>query len=167
MGLPADFQDGSLGGYILRNPAELLFVPRDAKRPEHTDMTIEEVQLCFSVLDQRTADYEARDSCRSQTRRDFWAYLGPGVETHVYVKQQSYRGRIESPKTANSVRKAALAAGVLQEIQAWREISFDTSADAWVFPSEKGTTPLNRANLWRRHVGPRLKSVGLDWVDFT
>ena len=154
-------------GYILRNPAELLFIPREAKRPEHTAMTIEEVQLCFSVLDQRE---------RLIIKLAILAGLRPGeifgltwgqvFETHAFIKQQSYRGRIESPKTANSVRKAALAAGVLQEIQAWREMSFDTSADAWVFPSEKGTTPLNRANLWRRHVGPRLKTVGLDWVDF-
>jgi integrase len=55
---------------------------------------------------------------------------------------------------------------ILEDIRAWREVSFNTSSDAWVFPSEKGTTPLNRANLWRRHVGPRLETVGLGWIDF-
>src|SRR4051812_44431804 len=40
-------------GYIAKNPAELLFVPRQAKRPEHTAMTLEEVQKCFAALEQR------------------------------------------------------------------------------------------------------------------
>lgn len=154
-------------GYIPRNPAELLFVPREAKRPEHTAMTIEEVQLCFSVLEQRE---------RLIVKLAILAGLRPGeifgltwgqvFETHVYITQQIYRGKIDSPKTNKSIRKAALATGLGCEIQAWREMCFDLSPEAWVFPSEKGTTPLNRANLWRRHVGPRLKAVGLDWVDF-
>ena len=40
-------------GHLLRNPAELLFIPRDAKRPEHTVMTLKEVQICFAVLEPR------------------------------------------------------------------------------------------------------------------
>ena len=40
-------------GHLLRNPAELLFIPREAKRPEHTVMTLEEVQLCFAALEPR------------------------------------------------------------------------------------------------------------------
>jgi len=34
-------------GYIQKNPAELLFIPREAKRPEHTAMNLEEVQKCL------------------------------------------------------------------------------------------------------------------------
>jgi integrase len=60
----------------------------------------------------------------------------------------------------------ALAEGVLEEIKAWREISLDPSADAWVFPSETGKTPLSRDNVWRRRIGPQLKEAGLGWVDF-
>ena len=41
-----------------------------------------------------------------------------------------------------------------------------TSPEAWVFPSEKGTTPLLKDNCWRRHFGPQLKAAGLGWVNF-
>ncbi len=54
----------------------------------------------------------------------------------------------------------------MEEIRAWREISLDPGADAWVFPSETGKTPLIRENIWRRSIRPHLKDVGLDWVDF-
>ena len=42
----------------------------------------------------------------------------------------------------------------------------DTSADAWVFPSEKLTTPIAKDNCWRRHFAPKLKAVGLGSVNF-
>lgn len=154
-------------GYLVRNPAELLFIPREAKRPEHTVMTREEVQKCFSVLEQRE---------RLIMKFAVLAGLRPGEifglkwghinETHVEIRQRIYRGVIDSPKSSNSARKAALAAGLLDEIHAWKLISFDTCADAWVFPSEALKTPLGRDNVWRRRIGPKLEAVGLGWVDF-
>jgi len=40
------------------------------------------------------------------------------------------------------------------------------SPTAWVFPSEKLTTPVRKDNCWRRHFAPQLKNVGLEWVNF-
>jgi integrase len=154
-------------GYLLRNPAELLFVPREAKRPEYTVMDREEVQKCFAALEQRE---------RLIVKLAILAGLRPGEifglkwahiqETHADIRQRVYRGEIDSPKTSNSIRKAALSAGLTDEIRLWREVSRDASGDAWVFPSETGRTPLSRDNVWRRRIGPPLKDVGLGWVDF-
>src|SRR5205823_3822398 len=36
----------------------------------------------------------------------------------------------------------------------------------WPFPSEKLTTPLSKDNTLCRYMRPRLKTVGLEWVDF-
>lgn len=154
-------------GFIARNPAELLFVPREAKRPEHTAMTRQEVQLCFMVLEPRE---------RLIAKLAILAGLRPGEifglqwghinDTHADIRQRIYRGYLDSPKSAHSIRKAALSEGVLSDLRFWRDIARDTSPTAWVFPSETGRTPLSRDNVWRRHIGPHLKSVGLDWVDF-
>jgi hypothetical protein len=35
-----------------------------------------------------------------------------------------------------------------------------------LFPSEKLTTSLSKNNVMYRHIRPRLKTVGLEWVDF-
>jgi len=149
-------------GYLVRNPAELLFVPREAPRPEHTAMTLEEVQLCFSVLDQRERlIVKLAILAGMRPGEIFGLTWGQVKENHVHITQQIYRGEVDTPKTSNSVRKAALAQGLVEDIREWRETSFNTSSDAWVFPSEKVKTPLDRANLWRRHVGPRLETVGL------
>jgi integrase len=37
-------------GHIERNPALLLYTPREAKRPVHGAMTIRDVQICLSAL---------------------------------------------------------------------------------------------------------------------
>jgi integrase len=154
-------------GYISRNPAELLFIPREAKRPEHTVMNRKEILTCFGVLEQRE---------RLILKFAVLAGLRPGEifglkwghlsETHADIKQRVYRGEVDSPKTSNSLRKAALSAGLVEEIKLWRSVSIDTRDDAWVFPSETGATPLSRDNVWRRRIGPKLGAVGLGWVDF-
>jgi integrase len=154
-------------GYLSKNTAELLFIPRDAKRPEHTAMSLEEVQKCFDALEQRErliAKFAVLAGLRPG--EIFGLKWGHIAATHVYIRQRVYRGEIDSPKTTKSVRKAALAAGLLSDIELWRSISLDPSEDAWVFPSETGKTPLGRDNVWRRRIAPKLKAVGLGWVDF-
>jgi hypothetical protein len=48
------------------------------------------------------------------------------------------------------VRFAALSDGLRISINEWRAMSLWTGADAWVFPSQKLTTPLAKDNCWRR-----------------
>ena len=154
-------------GHIVRNPAELLFIPRDAPRPVHTVMTLEEVNLCFEALELRE---------RLIMKLAILAGLRPGEifglkwvhlsETHADIVQRIYRGQIDSPKSNNSNRKAALAEGLLEDIKAWKEIAIDDSPDAWVFASEKQDKPVWKDNLWRRHIAPKLESIGLGWIDF-
>ena len=40
------------------------------------------------------------------------------------------------------------------------------NAEAWIFASENPSTPLWRDNVWRRHMEPRLKTIGLEWATF-
>ena len=48
----------------------------------------------------------------------------------------------------------------------WLKVSLDMGPDGWLFPSEKVTTPLAKDNLWQRHIGPKLKGIGLGWINF-
>jgi integrase len=130
-------------------------------------MSREEVQKCFAVLEQRErliAKFAILAGLRPG--QIFGLKWGHFLGTHVHIQQRVYRGEIDSPKTSNSVSKAALSAGLMAEIEMWGAVSLDASADAWVFPSETGKTPLSRDNVWRRRIGPQLKAAGLDWVDF-
>ena len=90
-----------------------------------------------------------------------------GEMTPVYanIRQRVYRGVIDSPKTEQSYRKAALSEGLLREIEEWRKRAPSVVAGAWVFPSER-MTPLAKENVWRRSIGPKLEKASLGWVNF-
>ena len=60
----------------------------------------------------------------------------------------------------------AHGAGDHAAVEKWQSRSVDWRPEAWVFPSEKMTTPIIKDNCWRRHFAPHLKAAGLSWVNF-
>jgi integrase len=153
-------------GLIARNPAKSLYTPNTVAQASKQVMTEGEVTKCLLVLDLRE---------RLIARLAIFAGMRPGEIfglTWAHVKgdsaeivQRVYKGKIDSPKTRRSVRTAAFTPKVIAEVEEWRQESVD-SAKGWVFPSERLITPLSKDNCWRRHFEPRLRSVGLDWVNF-
>jgi integrase len=88
------------------------------------------------------------------------------LESCASIQQRVYRGEIDTPKTFKSRRSAALGAQLSIWIRQWIEMLPDGGPDGWLFPSERGTTAVTKDNVWRRHFLPRLKEVGLGWVNF-
>ena len=153
-------------GHVERNPALLLFTPREAKRPVHRAMTIKEVQICFGALDQRERLIAKLAILAGMRPGQIFALTwGRLTATHADIRQRVYRRKIDTPKTDNSTRQAALSEGLLADIENWRMMAVDTRDDAWVFPSER-MTPLSKDNWWNRVMCPALKKVGLEWATF-
>lgn len=109
---------------LSRNPAELLFVPREAPRPEYATMSLEQIATCLKALKNRE---------RLVLKLAVLAGLRPGeifglkwrhlLATHANICQRVYRGGIDTPKTQRSFRNAALPSGLLAEIEDWRAAS--------------------------------------------
>ena len=154
-------------GFLLRNPAQLLFTPRECPRAATRIMTMEEVRRVFSVLDVREQLIARLAVLAGMRPGEIFALKWKRLEAeYADVQQRVYRGDIDSPKSTYSVRWAALSDGLLSAVREWRTLSLDPGGDAWVFPSENLATPLRKDNCWRRHFGPQLKAVGLSWVNF-
>jgi len=153
-------------GEILRNPAQLLFTPKEAKMARREVMTAAEVQTCFRVLGPRERLIAKLAILAGMRPGEIFALTwGEMTSTYANIRQRVYRGVIDSPKTEQSFRKAALSEGLLREIEDWRKLAPSTAAHAWVFPSER-MTPMAKENVWRRSIGPKLDKVGLGWVNF-
>jgi integrase len=153
-------------GHIARNPALLLFTPKEASKPERETMTIAEVQTCFRVLGSRERLIARLAILAGMRPGEIFALTwGEMKSTYANIRQRVYRGVIDSPKTEQSFRKAALSEGLLREIEEWRKLAASTVDNAWVFPSER-MTPLAKENVWRRAIGPKLQKAGLGWVNF-
>ena len=153
-------------GIVSRNPAVLLFTPRECSKPGHRTMTVEDIKRALGVLELRE---------RLIFKLGVFAGLRPGeifglrrsrlsVDT-ADIQERIYRGKLDTPKTQKSVRMVALSAIVREDLENWLAVS-PNGVEGWLFPSEKLTTPLSKDNALYRYMRPRLKTVGLEWVDF-
>jgi integrase len=153
-------------GLVQRNPAQLLFTPKEAKKPVRRVMKLEEVQLCFDALPKRER-LIAKLAILGGMRPGeiFGLTWGQMAGTYAEVSQRVYRCLVDTPKTNQSYRKVALSAKLLKDIDRWKAMSIDSTDRGWVFPSEN-LTPLSKDNVWRRNMLPFLQAVGLDWCNF-
>jgi integrase len=153
-------------GHLQRNPALLLFTPREAPRPVRRVMTMKEVQTCFGALDRRERLIAKLAVIAGMRPGEIFALTwGRMTAAYADIRQRVYRGTIDTPKTENSMRQAALSEGLLAEIEDWRLMAVETRDQAWVFPSER-MSPLSKDNCWRRSMQPALAKVELGWATF-
>jgi len=153
-------------GFIQLNPAALLFTPKDAKRPKHPTMSVEQTTAALRALDTRES-LIAKLAILSGMRPGeiFGLTWGRLAEASAEVTQRVYRNKIDTPKTHQSLRKAAITDGMWLELDQWRSSSRYKSDQSFVFSSERGTA-LSKDNVWRRNMQPALAKVGLGWVNF-
>jgi integrase len=162
--LKAIFDMAVSEGLVVRNPALMLFTPKEARKPVRRAMNIEEVQRCFSVLGERERLIAKLAILAGMRPGEIFGIKWPQLTaTYADIRQRVYRGLVDTPKTDQSFRKAALSTGLLADVESWRSKAVDP--DGWVFPSE-ALTPMSKDNCWRRNIQPHLADAGLGWVNF-
>jgi integrase len=153
-------------GHIRLNPALLLFTPREAKRPKHPVMTVAEIGKALRALAIRERLISELAIIGGMRPGEIFGLTWSRVaETYAEVRQRVYRGLVDTPKTHLSERDAALADGLVKNLEQWREFCCSPNSSAFVFPSERGTA-LSKDNVWRRNMQPKLAAVGLGWCNF-
>src|SRR5262252_2024808 len=105
-------------GIVNRNPADLLFTPRECSKPEHRTMTVEEVKRAFDVLELRE---------RLIFKLAVLVGLRPGEifglrrtrlsENTADIQERIYRGKVDTPKTQKSIRVGALSPSVREDLK--------------------------------------------------
>src|SRR3989454_590141 len=154
-------------GYSRRNPAELLFTPREAKRPDRRALNIKEGNKLFEVLELRERLIVKFAVLGGMRPGEIFALRRGGVRsTCAEVTERLYRGDIDTPKTEKSVRFVALSEGLSRDLELWVDLLPGNDSDSWLFPSEKTVKPIRKDNVWRRNIKPKLAKAGLDWIDF-
>ncbi|MGC1298674.1 MAG: tyrosine-type recombinase/integrase [Alloacidobacterium sp.] len=153
-------------GFVERNPAALLFTPREAQRPVHRLMTTQDIRRCIEVIDLRERIIVKLAVRAGMRPGEIFGLTWNRISTdHVEIVQRVYRGTVDTPKTHQSIRRAAIPVGLAADIAMWREFAADTKPQAFVFASER-KTPLAKENVWRRNILPRLSKIGIEWVNF-
>lgn len=160
--LSAIFSMAQSDGLITINPASGLITPRcKAGAPKRT-LSVDDVRRAELVL-------EPRD--RLLFRLAVYEGLRPGEivalrlcdiqADGLHIERRVYRGAVDSPKSSRSRRVIPPTEGTRALLSLYVETLFDRSNDAWLFPSEALTTPISYSNVWRRKIGPALKTAGI------
>lgn len=165
----AVFKTALSDGLVSSNPAGALFTPACRESAEKRSMTAEEVRCALSALDLRERLIFRMAVFDGMRPGEILAIcLGKISERSVLIDKRIYKGNIDTPKGRKGKRTArtvALSPGTLQELAVWRDMLPKQEPGAYLFPTERNT-PLSRDNLWKRHIAPKLKEVGLDWATF-
>ncbi len=97
----------------------------------------------------------------------------------IHIRRGYVRGKLDTPKTAESMRSVPLVDRVRVPLELWRQKSKNPT-EGWMFPSEGtlpesrivapemkhlagGFSPLDLHNVISRVIGPALKAKGLTW----
>ncbi len=103
-----------------KNPAALLFTPREAKRRAKPVMSREQVRLVFSILDLRERLVCMLAVIGGMRPGEIFGLKWRHVNAdHLEIEQRLYRGQIDTPKTMQSVRSVALSEGLQLVIGEW------------------------------------------------
>ena len=153
--------------YVRKSPAALIFTPNQARRATRRVMTWQEVGVLFTTLEIRELAVCMLATIAGMRPGEIFGLKWQHVRAdHIEIEQRLYRGKIDSPKTNQSKRSVALSQGLQSVIEKWKSFLGNPGPEAWVFPSETLKTPLSKDNCWRRWIAPRLKTTGLEGVNF-
>ncbi len=151
--------------YLRKNPAALLFTPKQVSNSSKSVMTWDDVKLLFSALKSRELLVCMLATTAGMRPGEIFGLKWKNMEPDsISIEQRIYRGSIDSPKTGRRI--VALSERLQATVAQWREQSGYPGPEEWVFPSENRKTPLAKDNCWHRMIKPKLKKVNLDWVNF-
>jgi integrase len=149
------------------NPTTALYTPNRVVHAERQMMSREQVEQALSAVDEREKLILQLAIFAGMRPGELLALQRQDVSDDgsvVKVGRRVYRGILDTPKNGK-VRTVAIPPQTASLLGKWMENAVEDQAQAWVFASES-RTPLWRDNLLRRYIEPKLKPLGLAWVDF-
>lgn len=166
--LSAIFEMAVAEKVVTANPATRLYTPKNAPKGRTRAMTAEEVSIALGAFEPRE---------RLLLHMAIFAGFRPGEmlalqrrhvsedATVVKVEQRVYRGDIDRPKTDPSRREVAIPPRTAELLREWMNVAVGPQTEAYVFAGEKGK-PIWKDTLMYDYIRPKLKPLGLEWVDF-
>jgi len=165
--LKSIFDMARADGLIAVHPAAALVQPVTKAAPVKRVMTLDEVKVAefsLGLRERLLLRLAAVEGLRPG--EVVGLQVGDVQDGVVTIQRRIYRGVVDTPKSRRGVRAIPLTDGTRRALVEYLTWLTDKAADAWLFPSETGKTPLDYANVFRRRIRPALAKAGLGWVSF-
>lgn len=157
-------------GAITLNPTLGLYTPACKPNEAKRSLSGKEINLVLEALNLRERLIFRMAVFEGMRPGEILAIRLGNIQEHsVLIDLRVYRGNLDTPKGRKGKRTSrtvALSPGTWADLNCWREQFPTDNPSLFLFPSENLESPVGRDNLWRRHIHPKLKSVGLEWASF-
>ncbi len=165
--LAAIFRMAKSDGLILIDPAGGLDTPRCKAAPEKRVITGEQIVRAQWVLGIRERLIFRLGVCEGMRPGEITGLQFGDVRADgLHIQRRIYRGIVDTPKSWRSRRIIPPTATTKTLLDEYVSLFGERAADAWLFASEAGDTPLSYSNVYRRNIRPALKKIGLENVNF-
>jgi integrase len=153
-------------GRIIVNPSQGLETPRGAKK-RVAPVVAEQSQINRALVTMPPMERLFTALCELRGMRPgevVAVKIGDVTGDILRVERRYYRGGLDLVKT-DRPRTVPLGE-LLPLVNEYCSMLRDQSADAWMFPNERGDKPRNVNALYRRRIAPLLKAAGVEGVNF-
>jgi len=148
-------------GYVVHDPFEDLVLPK-ARKARPVFFTLEEVQR---ILAEAQGPYRTLYWLAAETGMRAGELCGLTVDDLdfgrqlLYVRQSAWRGKLQAPKTENSIRTFALSAELAEHLKAF-VLQWRPNPERLLFSSRNGT-PWDANMIVKRKLHPLLDKLGI------
>ncbi len=165
--LKAIFELAAGDGAIVVNPTNGLKTPKGVKERRAPELGApEKLAQAMMALGVRDRLFVALAAWRGMRPGEIAALrVGDIQDGQIIVSRRVYMGVIDQPKSRRGLREIPIGtlAGLIAEHIGTLP---DQRPDAWLFPSETGSTPIAYKNLYQRRLQPVLEAAGLTRFNF-
>ena len=174
--MKAIFEEAIDQGFVERNPARKLILPKQLRPVDKTTLSWNQLRLVLASAALRDRILLTLDMTETFRPSELFALRWSGFDMTcrtLTVSQTTYRGKLRNyGKTKKSLRTVHLPEGLANELWLWKQECPDPSPDAFIFPNtrkRKGAMKNGfiRTDNYRARVLKKLaKELGLRKLNF-
>ncbi len=156
-------------GYLINNVSEGLKAPKKLIKPSGPKevATLEQYAEAWSLLEERERlcfDLVIFAGMRESEAIALWC--GDVNDRGIKIDRGFYKGLYGPPKTEKSDRMVGVPDEIMDRLRSWILRLLASGPMDCVFPSATLVTPIWPENMLSRSIRPRLRRVGLGWINF-
>jgi integrase len=174
--MKAIFEEAIDQGFVEKNPARKLMLPKDLRPVDRTTLTWNQLRLVLASAPLRDRILLILDMTETFRPSELFALRWSGFNMDrrtLTVSQTAYRGKLRDyGKTKKSLRTVHVPEGLGTELLLWKQQCPDPSPEAFIFPNSRKRNGARRNGFIRtdnyrsRVLKPLAKKLGLVKLNF-
>jgi integrase len=174
--MKAIFEEAIDQGFVERNPARKLILPKELRPVDRTTLTWEQLRLVLASVPLRDRILLTLDMTETFRPSELFALRWSGFDMNrrtLTVTQTAYRGKLRDyGKTKKSLRTVHVPEGLGNELWLWKQQCPNPTPEAFIFPNSRRRNGVRRNGFIRtdnyraRVLKPLAMKLGLAKLTF-